>query len=230
MDWLLVSARYVAVQPFIDEEPGRCCAVCYRQLIEGGPMCSSIRRSDMWSGKMNRNDAPEVYLPMSHTRDERREHRMAVTRDFDAFYRGRYSTLARALILAIGDRDLAVEATDEAFTRAIQRWHEVGTYDNPEGWVYRVGVNWAKTRLKKRAATPTGLLDHDSYLDDLPEPELLAAVERLPIKFRSVVVARFFLDWSVSQTAAALAIPEGTVKTRQAKAVRSLKRQIGDSK
>lgn len=166
---------------------------------------------------------------MTRTRDERGKLRMSGTSDFDAFYRGRYSTLLRALVLVIGDRDLAVEATDEAFTRAIERWPEVVTYDNPAGWVYRVGVNWAKTRLRKRSATPTGLLDHDGYVDDLPEPELLAAVERLPLKFRSVVVARFFLDWSVSQTAAALDIPEGTVKTRQARAIRSLKRLLGDS-
>lgn len=154
---------------------------------------------------------------------------MSDTTNFDAFYRRRYTHLSRALILAVGERDLAIEATDEAFTRAIERWPEVETYDNPEGWIYRVGVNWAKTRLRKRSATPTGLLDHDGSLDDLPEPELLAAVEKLPLKFRSVVVARFFLDWSVAQTAAALDIPEGTVKTRQSRAIRSLKRQLGDS-
>lgn len=166
---------------------------------------------------------------MTRTWDDRGERQMSGMSDFDAFYRGRYTTLSRALILAIGDRDLAVEATDEAFTRAIERWSEVSKYDNPDGWVYRVGVNWAKTRLKKRSATPTGLLDQDSYLDDLPEPELFAAVEALPIKLRAVVVARFFLDWSVGQTAVALDIPEGTVKTRQARAIRRLKRKLGDS-
>lgn len=133
------------------------------------------------------------------------------------------------MILAVGERDLAIDATDEAFTRAIERWPEVGTYDNPEGWIYRVAINWAKTRLKKRSSTPLGLLDVDGYLEDLPEPELLAAVEKLPIKFRSVIVARFFLDWSVERTSTALDIPEGTVKTRQARAIRNLKRQLGDS-
>ncbi|MGF1617005.1 MAG: RNA polymerase sigma factor [Acidimicrobiia bacterium] len=166
---------------------------------------------------------------MTHIRDERGERRMSDTSDFDAFYRAGYTALSRALILAIGDRDMAVEATDEAFTKALERWPELATYDNPEGWIYRVGVNWAKTRIKKRSATSIGLLDQDGYLDDLPEPELLAAVVRLPIKFRSVLVARFFLDWSVGQTAAALNIPEGTVKTRQARAIRSLKRRLGDS-
>jgi DNA-directed RNA polymerase specialized sigma24 family protein len=183
----------------------------------------------VWSRRMNRTDASEVYLSMTRTRDDRGERQMSAMSDFDAFYRGRYTTLSRALILAIGNRDLAVEATDEAFTRAIERWPEVCTFDNPEGWVYRVGVNWAKSRLKSKSATPTGLLDQESQLDDLPEPELFTAVEALPIKFRAVVVARFFLDWSVEQTAVALDIPKGTVKTRQARAIRSLKRQLGDS-
>jgi RNA polymerase sigma-70 factor, ECF subfamily len=61
----------------------------------------------------------------------------------------------------------------------------------------------------------------------VPEPELLAAVEALPFKFRTVVVARFFLDWSIEQTAEALAIPEGTVKTLQHRAVARLRTSLG---
>jgi RNA polymerase sigma-70 factor (ECF subfamily) len=44
-------------------------------------------------------------------------------------------------------------------------------------------------------------------------------MERLPVKYRTVVVARYLLDWSTQETAAALRIPEGTVKSRLTRAL-----------
>ena len=61
---------------------------------------------------------------------------------------------------------------------------------------------------------------------EMPEPELLEAVKALPVKYRAVVVARFFLDWSIQRTAEALAVPEGTVKTRQSRAIERLRKRL----
>jgi RNA polymerase sigma-70 factor (ECF subfamily) len=149
-------------------------------------------------------------------------------RDFDDFYRTSREEMVRALVLTVGQRELGLEATDEAFARALEHWADVNGYDNPEGWVYRVGVNWARSRLRRRSFTMAGLFTESVHIDDLPEPELLTAVERLPIKYRSVVVARFFFDWSIEQTAEALGIPEGTVKTRQSRALTHLRRRLGE--
>jgi RNA polymerase sigma factor (sigma-70 family) len=149
-------------------------------------------------------------------------------RDFDDFYRACRQELTRALVLTVGHMDLGREATDEAFARALERWDDVGAYENPQGWVYRVGVNWARSRLRRRSFTTAGMFAESAHIDDLPEPELLTAVELLPIEYRSVVVARFFLDWSIEQTADALSIPEGTVKTRQARALTRLRRRLGE--
>lgn len=148
---------------------------------------------------------------------------------FAAFYGACRTEVARALILAIGDRDLGSEAADEAFARALERWSDVKDYENPEGWVFRVGLNWAKSRLRRRSV-PTALLDDGHHVDELPEPELLEAVEQLPFGYRSVVVARFFLDWSIQQTAEALDLPEGTVKSRQVRALKRLHKKLGGSK
>jgi DNA-directed RNA polymerase specialized sigma24 family protein len=42
-----------------------------------------------------------------------------------------------------------------------------------------------------------------------------------------VVVLRFFYDWSVDQTADALAISPGTVKSRLSRALQDLNRRLG---
>lgn len=148
--------------------------------------------------------------------------------EFDEFYRKRRTEMVRALTLALGSRDLGLEAADEAFTRALERWSDIDGYENREGWVYRVGLNWARSRLRRRTFLVDALFDEPVHVDGLPDPELLRAVEGLSLKYRAVVVARFFLDWSVEQTAESLGIPEGTVKTRQARALEGLRRQLGD--
>lgn len=153
---------------------------------------------------------------------------MPEQRDFDEFYRACREEMVRALVLAVGHSDLGLEAADEAFARALERWAEVSGYENPEGWVYRVGVNWARSRLRRRTFTLEGMLAESVHRDDLPEPELLTAVEQLPLKYRSVIVARFFLDWSIEQTAEALGTPVGTVKTRQSRALSRLRRRLGE--
>lgn len=148
-------------------------------------------------------------------------------RDFAVFYRNCRDDIVRALVLAVADRDIGLEAADEGFTRALERWDHVGCYENPEGWVYRVGLNWARSALRRRPFITGDLFGTSVAIDQLPDPDILAAVSRLPLSYRSVIVARFFLDWSIEQTANALGIPEGTVKTRQARALRRLRRRLG---
>src|SRR5687767_6390688 len=60
---------------------------------------------------------------------------------FDDFYGRARPDIARALSLALGDVDLAVEAVDEAMARAYERWPTVSRLERPEGWVYRVAMN-----------------------------------------------------------------------------------------
>ena len=68
----------------------------------------------------------------------------AASTDFDVFYAENRDQIARALSLSLRNPDLGAEAADEAFVRACQRWVEVSSFSNPQGWVYRVGMNWAR--------------------------------------------------------------------------------------
>lgn len=136
-------------------------------------------------------------------------------REFPDFYRVHHQPILRALSATIRDDDLAQEATDEAMTRAYQRWSAVSEYDNAPGWVYRVGLNWARSRIRKQTReylhdTPPERAVHQS----LPDPDLEAALRALPIEGRSLVVLRHLLDWSYDEIAEALGIPVGTAKSR----------------
>ncbi len=135
--------------------------------------------------------------------------------------------ILEALALTLRDEELARDAAAEGMTRAFQKWSEVGAYSNPAGWVCRVGLNWARSwRRKFRREVP-----HSELLDDAATPsdfypELDAAIARLPIDQRAVVVLRYHLDWSEAATAEALGIAPGTVKSRLSRAIEGLRPSV----
>jgi RNA polymerase sigma factor (sigma-70 family) len=148
---------------------------------------------------------------------------------FATFYSSTRPRIFRAVALVLGNTDVALDATEEAMTRAAERWPVVGQYDNPAGWVYRVALNWARTHLRRLARERSALEFEPGYEQRLPDPELIDAVMTLPTGYRAVIVARFLLDWSVEETARALQIPTGTVKTRTHRALKRLRKVIEES-
>lgn len=133
---------------------------------------------------------------------------------FAVFYHQSYSRVAAALTSTLSDRDLGVEAADEAMARCYANWATVSHYDNPAGWVYRVGLNWARSWHRKlarrRALPPPQPVDPVMPTD----PQIEKALAALDMRLRTVVVCRVLLDWSTDDTATALQIKPGTVKSR----------------
>jgi RNA polymerase sigma-70 factor (ECF subfamily) len=145
---------------------------------------------------------------------------------FDEFYGRARPELARALSLALGDVDLGVEAVDEAMARAYERWAVVGRLDRPEGWVYRVAMNWALSILRRRRRSHHRLYDPGADVAAIADPDLHAALGELDVKHRTVIVCRHLLGWSVAETAGALKVREGTVKSRLHRAHRILQARL----
>lgn len=133
---------------------------------------------------------------------------------FEVFYAVRHDAVYRALALTLGDTDLAAEATDEAMVRAYERWATVSTYDNPAGWVYRVGLNWSRSWLRKRRREMHGSHDVAVVAGEPTDPAIAAALATLSVEQRATVVLRLFLDWSTAEVARSLHVSEGTVKSR----------------
>lgn len=150
----------------------------------------------------------------------------AVAVRFEDFYANHRDELARALGLALRDSALGAEAADEAFARACQRWGQVSAYANPQGWVFRVGLNWARSWLRRvrreRERRPLLAQPHATE-DRARDVDLERALATLNDSHRAVIVARFYLDWSVAETADALGIATGTVKSRLSRGLEQLR-------
>ena len=135
--------------------------------------------------------------------------------------------MGRALALTLGDAHLAAEAVDEAMARAYARWSKVGGYDSPAGWVYRVGLNWATSVLRRRRRQPAGHFDRDpSDIGPVSEPTVPRRSADLDVRHRAVVVCRYYLGMSEAEIAAALGTAPGTVKSRLHRAMRRLESRL----
>ena len=107
-------------------------------------------------------------------------------------------------------------------------------------WLLRIVGNEARNRgrsANRRSALELRLTTSEPSGDAAPSPEanlvaeerrreLLAALALLRDDERRVLECRFFLDLSEEETAAALGIRRGTVKSRQSRALQRLREEV----
>lgn len=152
-----------------------------------------------------------------------------VALDFDAFFTTHHGEMVRALTLTLDDADLGRDAAAEGFARALQKWSKVASYDNPSGWVYRVGLNWARSWWRRTRREHLGVsFDSPASASPQRDTDLQHALRQLSADHRTVVVGRYYLDFSEAQLADALDIAPGTVKSRLSRALAQLAELMED--
>ena len=137
--------------------------------------------------------------------------------------------LYRTAWLYLGSEADALEAMDEAVYQALRALGKLRQPEFFETWLTRILINEChrELRRRKRLAGEEALPDTagpDAY-DDLPLKE---AIRRLPEDLRAVVILRFFTGYTQAETARALEIPQGTVATRQRRALELLRLELGE--
>src|SRR5439155_1370473 len=70
---------------------------------------------------------------------------------FEDFFRAQYTSLLRAMYLMCGSSPEAEELAQDTFVRAYERWELVRRAENPGGYVYRIGVNLYRSKLRRAA-------------------------------------------------------------------------------
>ena len=152
--------------------------------------------------------------------------------DFTDYVRSRWIPLVRsARLLGCGPAE-AEDLVQVALVRCYGSWSRVAAASSPDAYVYRTLVNClAKSRRRRWwGEIPVDHVpEHGSWAPDhavaastaLPLHDALA---RLVPEQRAVLVLRFYADLTEQQTAAALGIALGTVKSRTARALAALGR------
>jgi RNA polymerase sigma factor (sigma-70 family) len=152
-----------------------------------------------------------------------------VAESFEAFYRATKDHVLRAVTVARRDPGGAEEAVAEAYARAYERWAMVSTATSPTAWVVRVALNvhaswWRRARRLVTLSILSGLAE--KAWTGSEEPDLAAAVLRLPLRQRQVLALRVLGGLSTRETAETLGIAEGTVTAHLHRAVAALRREL----
>jgi RNA polymerase sigma-70 factor (ECF subfamily) len=134
--------------------------------------------------------------------------------DFEAWYRGAHPRLIAALVAATGSLDVAGDAADEAFLRALERWNRVRQMASPEGWTYKVALNAARRKFRRQRRERV-LLHRARPATAIPGPagELWQIVAGLPERQRQAVVLRHVGQLTEAEVGEVMGITRGTVSS-----------------
>jgi RNA polymerase sigma factor (sigma-70 family) len=137
----------------------------------------------------------------------------------------------------------AADAEDAAQDGLVKAWRALGRFraDEPlRPWLLKIVVNEARNRRRsagrrehlalRAAAASSGEAapsPEEAVLDAEQRARLLAALEELPDDAREVLACRYLLQLTEDETAAALDLRLGTVKSRSNRALERLREAYG---
>jgi RNA polymerase sigma-70 factor (sigma-E family) len=153
---------------------------------------------------------------------------MADRDEFDGFVAARSAALLRTAYLLTGNHALAEDLLQTALAKSWFAWGRIS--GPPEPYVRRVIATTYATwwRRRWRSEYPTGSLPEQAAPDGTDPVDqrdaLWRALGTLPRRQRAVVVLRYYDDLSEAETAAALGVSRGTVKSQASKALAALRR------
>ncbi len=152
--------------------------------------------------------------------------------DFEEFFRAEYRGLVRAFYLLTADQAEAEELAQEAMARAYERWDRVQTMESPTGYIYRVGVNVNRQRLRHLAVRARRLLAIADPPGSGQPPEIRSeigeAIASLSTGQREAFMLVEWLGMSAEEAGRVLKIAPASVRSRVHRARTALRHRLSE--
>ncbi len=150
--------------------------------------------------------------------------------------------LVRLAVVLTGDRGAAEDIVQDAFLGLYRRWDSLADTASPLGYLRVSVVNGCRTALRRRSRLRLGAAADfaeeaadggGAGLSESAEARALlgdeqrtvaAALRKLPRRQREAVVLRYYLDLSEVETAQAMGVSRGTVKSATHRALAAVGR------
>jgi RNA polymerase sigma-70 factor (sigma-E family) len=175
----------------------------------------------------------DSYVPGRHQWPPGEDAASAVT----GLYRAHALGMIRIALLMLGDRGAAEDVVQDAFLGVYRRWQGLNEPEKAEAYLRSAVFNGCRDALRRqsRRRRPDWAAAVD--LGEPPSAEavalisedrrrLLAGVRLLPVRQREALVCRFYLELSEKETARAMDVSRGTVKSTTSRAVTALGRMF----
>jgi RNA polymerase sigma-70 factor (ECF subfamily) len=156
---------------------------------------------------------------------------------YEELVRAHQGIAFRTAYVVAGNASDAEEAAQEGFVKAYRALGRFRAGSPFRPWLLRIVANEARNRRRsagRRAALSLRAAAEESSGDAAPSPEgvllageerehLLATINGLREEERLVIACRYFLELTEEETAAALGVRLGTVKSRTSRALGHLR-------
>ncbi|MFB2517726.1 sigma-70 family RNA polymerase sigma factor [Lysinibacillus capsici] len=140
--------------------------------------------------------------------------------------------LYRMAYVYVQNENDAVEVFQQTIIRAYEGLPQLKETHYFATWLTRIMINCCKTYIaKKKTVMPVEPQTFEDLTSASPtyieeELDLWQALCRLEEKYKTVLLLRFYQDYSVKDIAAILQCPEGTVKTHIRRGLHALRQQL----
>ncbi len=158
-----------------------------------------------------------------------------VVDDFADVYAAHHAEALRLAYLLCGDPHRAEDAVADAFVKVYRRW-QTHKIDTPRAYIRRAVVNEVNSKFRrlalerreaaKRSGDERGAHAPDDHVADTEL--MIAALSRLPARQRSAIVLRYYLDLPERDTADAMGVSVGTVKSTVSRGLERMRRLMGE--
>lgn len=158
---------------------------------------------------------------------------------FEEFMAARSHALLRYAVMLTGDRELALDITQEAMARAALRWRRISQTDRPELYVKRMLTNeyltWRRgswfRRVVLRDEPAADWRDGSTVVPDHAEhavrrDEVWALLAGLPRQQRAALVLRYYESLTDQEIGDVLGCKAGTVRGYISRALDTLRQTV----
>lgn len=138
-------------------------------------------------------------------------------------------TLYRTAFAFLKNEHDALEAMQEVTFRAYQKIHTIKEPTYMKTWLVRIMMNYCQDQLKKRKRyNSSETLQEKGFTEDTTRLEIDEAIASLTSGEQQLIFLKYFQNTKIKEIAELEKIPEGTVKSRLHKALKSLRNFLSE--
>jgi RNA polymerase sigma-70 factor (ECF subfamily) len=155
---------------------------------------------------------------------------------FEAEAMPHLNDIFRTATRLLGDRARAEDVAQEVFLQAWKSFHRFQTGTNCRAWLFKILFHCVNHHRRKWFRFPQ-LKETEEFLEvnlvsatpipeQLTDEDILAALDRIPSDFRSIVLLVDIEDFSYKEASDILTVPIGTVMSRLSRGRKALREQL----
>ncbi|MEZ0091389.1 SigE family RNA polymerase sigma factor [Streptacidiphilus sp. EB129] len=152
--------------------------------------------------------------------------------DYLEFAAARSGHLFRTACLLTGDWHLAEDLVQETLGKMYRSWRRLSRVDSPVAYAHTVMVRTYLSQRRRRSSTerPSERLPEQSGPgeDTALRLTLIDGLAQLSTRDRAVLILRYWEDRSVEETAHALRLSPGAVRSQSMRALQRLRTLLGE--